>query len=228
MKGYHFVGETLLDGRPVPADGDWLEHEGPLVLCESGLHWSAHPLDAVRYAPNGCVSLCLIEADGETILTSDKSVSRRRMIVSRVPAAPLLREYARWCATQVLHLWAAPQVVRDYLATGAETLREAAGSAAWNAAEAAWNAAEAAGSAAWNAADAARSAADAARSAAWSAADVAWNAADAAWSAADVAWNAADAARSAADAAWSAADVAWSARDRFAEIVELALAAAER
>lgn len=48
--GYHFVGATLRDGRPVPQDGEWLEHAGPLVLCRSGLHASLHPFDALQYA----------------------------------------------------------------------------------------------------------------------------------------------------------------------------------
>lgn len=41
---YHFVGETLRDGRPVPADGEWLEHDGKIIMCEAGLHASLHPL----------------------------------------------------------------------------------------------------------------------------------------------------------------------------------------
>jgi hypothetical protein len=40
VEGWHFTGPTLRDGRPLPADGEWLEHAGPLVMCESGLHMS--------------------------------------------------------------------------------------------------------------------------------------------------------------------------------------------
>lgn len=65
MITYHFVKGTLRDGRPVPADGEWLEHKGSLVMCESGLHASAHPFDALRYAPGA--TLCLVELDGEII-----------------------------------------------------------------------------------------------------------------------------------------------------------------
>ena len=35
---YHFVGSTLRDGRPVPPDGEWLVHDGPVEMCASGLH----------------------------------------------------------------------------------------------------------------------------------------------------------------------------------------------
>jgi hypothetical protein len=38
----------------------------------------------------------------------------------------MLREFARWCALQVIHLWDAPDVVRQYLETGDESLRAAA------------------------------------------------------------------------------------------------------
>ena len=69
-----------------------------------------------------------------------------------------MRKFARECASDVLHLWDAPQVVRDYLATGEESQRAAAEAAAE---AAAWTAArDAAEAAAWAAArDAARAAA---------------------------------------------------------------------
>ena len=70
------------------------------------------------------------------------------------------RLFARWCALGVIHLWPAPQVVRDYLSGGGESLRAAAGTAAWDAAR------DAAGAAARDAAwDAARDAAGAAQKA---------------------------------------------------------------
>ena len=48
MKAWHFVGDTLRDGRPVQPDGITLRHDGQLALCESGLHANAHPFDALR------------------------------------------------------------------------------------------------------------------------------------------------------------------------------------
>ncbi len=157
---YHFVGETLRDGRPVPADGEWLEHDGKVELCASGLHWSADPFDALQYAPGN--TLCMVEYDGETKIGDDKGVSQRRRIIKRIDAEPLLREFARWSALQVIELRDASEVVKQYLTTGDEGLR----AAAWAAARAA------ARDAAWAAAtDAARAAAtDAAWVAAWAAA----------------------------------------------------------
>src|ERR1035441_5665244 len=32
--GWHFCGATLRDGAPIPPDGEWLEFEGPVKMCE--------------------------------------------------------------------------------------------------------------------------------------------------------------------------------------------------
>jgi hypothetical protein len=167
---YHFVGEKLRDGRPIPPDGEWLVHEGEMVICESGLHASKHPLDALNYAPGG--TLCLVECEDIGEEHNDKFVCRCRKIVKRIDATELLWKASREFALSVIHLWDAPQVVRDFLATGDESLRAAALDAARDAArDAAWDAAWAA---AWDAAwDAARAVARAAAS--WDAARAEFN-----------------------------------------------------
>jgi len=174
MIAYHFVGETLRDGRPVPEDGVWLEHDGPVKMCASGLHASLTPWDALQYAPGHV--LCEVEVDGIDSHDTDKLVARRRRILRRVDLTDDLRAFARAEASSVLHLWDAPQVVRDYIATGDESLRSDAWSAAWAAeSDAARSAASAAArSAAWSAARSAASAA--ARSAAWAASGQRFNA----------------------------------------------------
>ena len=165
IRAYHFVGDKLRDGRPVPPVGEWLVHDGPVRMCESGLHASRHPFDALTYAPGPI--LCLVDCDEIGAEDGDKLVCRRRRIVARFDATDMLRAFARQCALDVIHLWDAPQVVRDYLTTGDESLRAAAIAAArdtsWaaraaeNAARGAWAAAWAALAAAWDAAwDAAR------------------------------------------------------------------------
>ncbi len=214
---WHFVGDKLRDGRPVPADGEWLEYKGALVMCESGLHWSREPFDALEYAPGPI--LCLVEVAGEIVEDkgADKGLSSRRKIIARMDATELMRYFARMQALSVIHLnedLCNSEVVCDYLMTGDESIRDAAWAAARDAArDAAWDAArDAAWAAAWAAARAA--AWDAARAAARAAArDAAWAAA---WAAArDAAWDAAwDAAR---DAAWAAARDA--ARQHFNDLV---------
>ena len=175
MRAYHFVGATLRDGRPIPPDGEWLEHVGPLKLCSSGLHASKHTFDALQYAPGATV--CLVEVDGDIIEDDDKLVASKRKIIARRNATDMLRAFARAQALSVIHLWCIPQVVREYLETGDESIRVAAWAAARNAAlAAAWAAWDAALAAAWDAALAtARNAAlAAARNATWVAA---WDAA---------------------------------------------------
>ena len=158
MIAYHFCGDTLRDGRPIPADGEWLVHDGPVTICETGLHASKHVYEALQYAPGA--TLCLVECEDIVTEQDDKFVCRRRRIVKRFDATDTMRAFARHCALSVIHLWDAPQVVRDYLTTGDEGLRDAARdaamAAAWAAArDAAWDAAWAA---AWDAARAAHKA----------------------------------------------------------------------
>ena len=177
MRAYHFTnGHTLRDGRLLPAIGEWLVHSGPIVPCESGLHASKHPFDALQYAPGD--TLHLVEIRGEIVEhDTEKVVGRKRKIIKTIDAGKLLRDFARWCALQVVEKWNAPAVVREYLETGNESFRYAANAAA--AGYDAW-AAECAANDAWDAANDAWAAECAARAAAWAAANDAWVAARAA------------------------------------------------
>ena len=170
---WHFVDETLRDGSPIPADGEWLEYSGPVVMCESGLHASTDPFDALQYAPGPV--LCRVEVDGVVKRHNDKLVCSRRRIVARRDVTDMLRLFARQCASDVLHLLAAPEIVVRYLATGDESIRASAWDASWTtASDASWT----------TASDAALAAA---RGAAWDdARDAAWDAAEAAaWATVD-------------------------------------------
>lgn len=182
---WHWIASdgTLRDGRPAPPDGEWLVHDGPVRICDAGLHYSERILDALAYAPGPIV--CHVTVEDVREQKTNKGVCTRRRIDWRVDATPIIRPWMRWCALQVEHLWDCPDVVRRYLETGDESLRVATSAATW----------DAAGVATW---DAARAAAlDAPRAAAW---DASWNAAlDAARAAAMAA--ALDAARAIAMAA---------------------------
>ena len=162
---YHFTSKTLRGGRDLPKIGEWLEHDGPVVMCESGLHASQTPFDALQYAPGEM--LHQVELDGIVQTDRDKVVAKRRKIVATIDATDLLRSFARKQALTVIHFWDCPAVVKEYLETG--RYRAAARDAAWDAARAADRAA------AW---DAARAAARAAAQAAARAAarDAAWDA----------------------------------------------------
>ena len=130
MKAYWFFGDTLRNGLPIPPDGEWLEHEGPLVMCKSGLHASLEAYDALQYAPGP--NLAVVEVDGEILRGTDKLVASRRRIVRRIDATDLLFRFARAEALKVIHLWDAPPVVREFLETGEESKR----AASWEASEA--------------------------------------------------------------------------------------------
>jgi hypothetical protein len=156
---WHFVSDRLRDGREIPADGEVLRHDGEMKMCASGLHASVRCADALNYAPGH--TLCRVECSGDLAHAHDKLICRERVIVSRIDATPMLRAWARWCALQVIHLWNAPDIVREYLTTGDESKRAAAGAAAWRgsgtraARAAAMAAAGAVTSATWAAAEAA-------------------------------------------------------------------------
>jgi len=179
---WHWVGDKLRDGRAIPADNVELRHDGRVSICETGLHASINVFDALQYAPGNTV--CQVLCKDIVEQHNDKFVCRSRTILWRLDAEPVLHEFTRKVASDVLHLWDAPQVVQDYLVTGDDSLRVAARVAA----EAAWDAARVA-----------------ARDASWVAARVA--AMDAAWVAARYA------ARDAAEAAaWAAGDAAGDAK----------------
>ena len=166
MTDYWHFAQVDTDGVPRLAHGDGREIrigetltvEGPPVLCQHGLHASPRILDALRYTQQGDgLVLCRVTLGGIVLHDDDKSVATERTVVAMLAASEtdaLLREFVRWCAHQVIHLWHAPDVVRQYLETGDESIRDAAWAAAWDAAwAAAWDAA-------WAAArDAARAAA---------------------------------------------------------------------
>ena len=202
---WHFTGDKLRDGSPIPPIGHTLVHAGKIEMCVSGYHWSRTPFQALIYAPGPLLHKVRI---GGTIRETkgDKGVSSERTILATIDATQLMRRFAADQALSVAHLWPMPDVVREYLVDLDEAKRIAALSAAASAVlsaakraaeSAAWSAASAAGSAVWSAAESA--AGSAAESAAWIAAESA--AESAAWSAVKsaAAWDAA------LDAAWDAA-----------------------
>jgi hypothetical protein len=175
---WHFVQEDgrlrYNDGRKVVAGKTYTASEGSLKLCLYGMHASVKPCDALKYAPGPIV--CRVRLSGEILHGPDKLVARTRKVIWAADATEKLCEYARWCALQVVHLWEAPDVVKQYLETGDESVRDAAWDAAWAASWDATRAAtRAARAAAWDAARAATRAATwdaaraAARAAAWAA-----------------------------------------------------------
>jgi len=155
---YHFTSATLRDGTPIPAIGKWLTFNGVPIPCERGLHASPDPFDALQYAPGDRLHQVYLSgtivAHGSPV---NKFASQKRKIIASIDATPIMRLFARRVALDVIHLWDAPPIVKEYLETGDESKRDTAWAAAWAAARAAARAA--ACDAAWAAAgDAARAA----------------------------------------------------------------------
>ena len=119
MKAWHFVGDELRNGIPIPADGEWLVHEGELIMCESGLHASRKIIDALIYAPGS--TICRVEVNGKIIEDHDKVVAEKRKILWRIDGNKVLPAFARWGVLQVIRN--APNVVGEWLKTGNEELR---------------------------------------------------------------------------------------------------------
>jgi hypothetical protein len=164
-KYYWHFAQVADDGKPRLGYGDKREVlvgetsrvVGTPVLCKSGLHASGRLWDALSYVHADKLALCRVTLGGEIVDGDGKSAATERTVIAMLDAEAtdkLLRDFARWCALQVIHLWDAPDVVRRYLETGDESLRAAARDAAWDAArDAAWDAARAAAwAAAWDAA----------------------------------------------------------------------------
>ena len=141
---WHFTGDKLRNGSPIPPIGHTLVHRGKIEMCVSGYHWSRTPFQALEYAPGPLLHKVrvggkIVEAEG------DKGVSSERTILATVDATQLLRRFAADQALSVAHLWPMPDVVREYLTGLDEAKRSAAWSAAWSAARsAAWSTARSA------------------------------------------------------------------------------------
>ena len=156
------------DSRQLVVAGETIKHDGPVVMCESGLHASERAIDSLRYAPGPII--CRVTLGGTVIDGKDKSVASERNVLWMADATNTLHEFACLCAEDSLRTakvedvrcWQAIETKRKWL-RGEATDDEltAARAAAWAAASAAaWDAARDACDAAWAAA----------RAAAWAAA----------------------------------------------------------
>lgn len=94
--------------------------EKDLELCKWGLHASVRVLDALFYAPGPIVYR--VKCSGQMIKEEDKFVAEHREYLWGFDATEILQKFARDCASSVIHLWDAPEVVMEYLKTGNKEL----------------------------------------------------------------------------------------------------------
>jgi len=116
---WHFTAATLCDGRPLPADGVMLRRRGA-----SGLFACYQVIDALRHATGSTV--CRVRVSGKIKRHERILYAAERTIIWRLDVSEILATFARHCALDVAHLWEMPAVVREYLETGDEKLRDAA------------------------------------------------------------------------------------------------------
>ena len=110
---------------------------GRILACKNGLHGSENPLDALKYAPGAMV--WKTRHWGTVHREKDKLCSTyREYVAGGVDASATLRAFARWCALQVyteLAEYDKDGIIKRWIETGDESIRSAAESAAWLAAE---------------------------------------------------------------------------------------------
>src|SRR5690348_4555471 len=116
LLGWHFSAANKRlgygDGRLI-RPGETLKVTGDPELCIHGLHASTRLIDALRYAPGPY--LWRVKLSGVIVRGDDKVVATERTALWGFDAADMLREFARKCALDVVHLWDAPEVVIRYL-----------------------------------------------------------------------------------------------------------------
>lgn len=126
MKAYWFSdGDKLGYGdKRIPAVGVTNKYDGNPVRRKPGLLASPHPFEALQFAQGS--TMWLVECGGRVVQCEGEIVCTERTYLKRLDAEPVLREFARWCALQVIHLWDAPAVVLRYLEMGDEAVRSVA------------------------------------------------------------------------------------------------------
>src|SRR3990167_5036938 len=158
LTGWHFLpGDKRLryGTKEIVRIGKTIEVEGPLVLCENGLHASRRAIDALIYAPHTPrLYICRVVLSGEIVEGEDKAVATRRKVIAMADCTETLHEFACLVAEDAFMKYGngdsrsqkAIDVKREWLkGTATYAQLEAAWAAAWAAAgatdAAAWAAA---------------------------------------------------------------------------------------
>jgi len=130
---WHFLASdwTAHGGFKVEV-GKTYKHEGAVKPCQSGLHASVKALDANSFHKGTVVTR--VECAGDVVHHDAKLACSERTALWGYDATDELRAFARWAALKVAHLWPKsnpmPEVVRQYLETGDESIRAEARKAA--------------------------------------------------------------------------------------------------
>jgi len=136
MKAYWFSKGGRSHGNTYTVRPEPFVEDEPVVPCIHGLHAGEDPFQALLFANNGNM-VDIVELDGQIkehgIGLNHKYVASHRTHIKRIDALPIIREFTRWCALRVIHLWECPEVVKQYLETGDPTLQKKAYKAVYDA-----------------------------------------------------------------------------------------------
>jgi hypothetical protein len=103
---WHFVSDDRrlqFDASHLTVDAGWVYHtDASIVLYESGMHASIHPMDALTYAPGPV--LCRVAVWGDVVIDKDKIAGRNREVLAVRDVSRELRLFACWCARKVWRL----------------------------------------------------------------------------------------------------------------------------
>jgi hypothetical protein len=139
---WHFTRDMTQVGPPVPVPGQVIKYYEPLESLLSVPSASDRIIDALTAAPGHL--LHRVRLGGKILRHGTRLVSSEWTFLWSIDAREILLDCARRWALDVLHLWTLPAMVKEYLETGREELRDAAIAASLSvsaAASAAWSAA---------------------------------------------------------------------------------------
>jgi hypothetical protein len=125
---WHFTRDMIQLGCPVPAPGQVIKYSEPLESFLSVPPAWERIIDALDAAPG--YLLHRVRLGGKILQHGTRLVSSEWTFLWSIDAREILLDCARRWALDVLHLWTLPAMVKEYLETGREELREAATAAA--------------------------------------------------------------------------------------------------
>ena len=147
---WHFTdGWKLRDDQPLVI-GKTYHVDGPLKICNHGLHASIKIMDALHYAPGNIVSY--VECSGDIIFDDEKLVCRNRKVIAALDIKRQLHESAcefaiaallladadipeSWNAIETKYAWLDGYATDQKLAAAKDAAWAAARNAAWVAAK---------------------------------------------------------------------------------------------
>ena len=127
MLAWHFIHpDRRLRFKPFTdiVDGETLTAEGPLVLCENGMHASVRAIDALSFISWRSAIVCRVELGDEVEIGANKVCARTRKVLWSAPAGDVFVKFARLCADRAKSHADSAAYAAAYSASSARINRE--------------------------------------------------------------------------------------------------------